>query len=279
MKSDLHLHSTASDGADSPTRIVELASEAGLAGIALTDHDTLAGISEAQDVAGRLGIDFIPGVELSVDHDGTKMHVLVYGIEPHPGPLQDELAGLLAGRAERNRRIVAALTDLGYDITLADVEDQAGGPSIGRPHIADALVAKGYLTSRDEAFNELLHDGGAVYFPRPRLTATEAIELGLASGGVTVIAHPKTIQLRSDAFTRMFEELASIGLGGIEAHHPMHDLPLRAHLAELARSLSLIATGGSDYHGMTKREFRIGTGTGDLVVPSDAFEAILYAIG
>lgn len=279
MKSDLHLHSTASDGADSPARIAELAAEAGLAGIALTDHDTLAGISEAQEAADRLGIGFLPGVELSVDHNGTKMHMLVYGIEPRPGPLQDELAGLLEGRAERNLKIIAALVDLGYDITLADVEAHAGGPSIGRPHIADALVTKGYLTSRDEAFNELLHDGGAVYFPRPRLTAKRAIELGRESGGVAVIAHPKTIQLRSDAFTRMFEELADTGLAGIEAHHPMHDPALRTHLEELARSLSLIATGGSDYHGMSKRAFRIGTGTGDLVVPTDAFEAIVDAIG
>jgi len=277
VKSDLHLHSTASDGADSPTRVVELAAEAGLSGIALTDHDTLSGIAEARDVAGSFGIDFIPGVELSVEHSGTKMHMLVYGIEPVPGPLQDRLAGLLEGRAVRNRKIVAALQDLGYGITLADVEAQAAGPSIGRPHIADALVAKGYLTSRDEAFTELLHDGGVVYFPRARLTAIEAIELGRTSGGVAVIAHPKTIQLRSEDFTQMFEDLAAAGLAGIEAHHPMHDPALRKHLEEVASSLSLIATGGSDYHGMTKREFRVGTGTGDLVVPPDAFEAIAAA--
>ncbi len=279
MKSDLHLHSTASDGADSPARLIELAVDAGLSGIALTDHDTLTGIPEAREAAERSGIAFIPGVELSVDHHGTKMHMLVYGIEPGPGALQDELAGLLDGRAVRNRKIVAALQDLGYDITLADVEEQAQGPSIGRPHIADALVAKGYLASRDEAFAELLHDGGAVYFPRARLSAIEAIELGRASGGVAVIAHPKTIQLRSDEFTRMFDDLAAAGLTGIEAHHPLHDLSLRRHLEKLASRLSLIATGGSDYHGMTEREFRVGTGTGDLVVPSDAFEAIVGSIG
>lgn len=277
MKSDLHLHSTASDGADAPARVVELAAEAGLSGIALTDHDTLAGIAEARLAAERSGIDLIPGVELSVDHDGTKMHMLVYGIEPGPGPLQDRLAALLEGRDVRNRKIIAALQELGYDITLADVEEQARGPSIGRPHIADALVMKGYLTNRDEAFVDLLHDGGAVYFPRARLTAIEAIELGRESGGVAVIAHPKTIQLRGEDFTRMFKELAAAGLAGIEAHHPMHDPALRKHLEELATSLSLIATGGSDYHGMTKREFRVGTGTGDLVVPPDAFEVIATA--
>ncbi len=246
--------------------------------MALTDHDTLVGIDEAREVAERFGIEFIPGVELSVDHDGTKMHMLVYGIEPVPGPLQDKLAGLIEGRSVRNRRIVAALEELGYDITLADVEEQARGPSIGRPHIADALVAKGYLATRDEAFAELLHDGGSVYFPRARLSAIEAIELGRASGGIAVIAHPKTIHLRSEEFTQMFEDLAAAGLAGIEAHHPLHDLSLRRHLEELASRLSLIATGGSDYHGMTKREFRVGTGTGDLVVPTEAFETIATAI-
>ncbi|VAV95137.1 hypothetical protein MNBD_ACTINO01-2471, partial [hydrothermal vent metagenome] len=106
----------------------------------------------------------------------------------------------------------------------------------------------------------------------------EAIELGRASGGIAVIAHPKTIHLRSEDFTRMFDDLQAAGLAGIEAHHPLHDLTLRQHLEQLASRLSLIATGGSDYHGMTKREFRVGTGTGDLVVPSEAFDAITGAI-
>ncbi len=278
MKSDLHLHSTASDGADSPTRVVDLAVEAGLNGIALTDHDTLAGISEARDAADRVGVAFIPGVELSVDHDGVKMHMLVYGIEPGHGPLQDRLADLRQGRTARNDRIVESLQAMGYDISMADVREHAQGPSVGRPHIADALVAKGYLKTRDEAFEHLLHDGGAAYFPRTRLTATEAIELGRASGGVPVIAHPKTISLRSDSYVEAFSRLAVLGLGGIEAHHPMHDQDLRSHLEDLARGLSLIATGGSDYHGMTKRSYRVGIGTGDLKIPSGAFEDVASAI-
>ncbi len=278
MRADLHLHSTASDGADAPARVVELAAEAGCEGIALTDHDTLSGIDEARDAADRVGIHLIPGVELSVDHDGTKMHLLAYGVEPGPGPLQDELAALRAGRIERNRKIVAALRDLGYDITLDDVEAQARGPSIGRPHIADALVSKGYVASRDEAFEHLLHDGGAVYFPRARLTAVRAIELTRAGGGVPVIAHPKTIQLRAEAFEDMLEELTTVGLFGLEAHHPMHDPQLRRHLTALASRFSLVATGGSDYHGMAERPYRVGTGTGDLVVPSEAFDAIAESI-
>lgn len=258
--------------------MIERAAEAGLDGVALTDHDTLAGISEAREAANRSGIAFISGIELSVDHNGAKMHMLVYGVEPGPGPLQDRLAQLREGRAQRNKRIVAALQTMGYDISMTDVEEQAKGPSVGRPHIADALVAKGYLENRDEAFEHLLHDGGAAYFPRMRLTAEDAIEFGRASGGVPVIAHPKTISLRSDSYIEMFSRLAAVGLGGIEAHHPMHDPALRSHLEELAQDLSLIATGGSDFHGVTKRRYRVGIGTGDLKVPSDAFEAIASAL-
>lgn len=253
---------------------MELAAEAGLQSVALTDHDTLSGITEARRAAHDFGLRFLPGVELSVDHHGTKMHMLVYGIESGAGPLQDRLGALRDGRDTRNVRIVEALQSLGYEITLDDVLVHAHGPSVGRPHIADALIQKGYIESREEAFAELLHDGGAAYFPRARLTATEAIELANASGGVSVIAHPATINLRSDSFVEAFRELADRGLGGIEAHHPLHNPALRSHLTGLADDLGLIPTGGSDYHGEGKRPFRVGVGTGNLRVPPDAFTSI-----
>lgn len=256
-----------------------MAAELGLEGVALTDHDTLSGIPEARAAADKFGIQLIPGIELSVDHQGAKMHMLVYGLESDSGPIQNRLEELRTGRTSRNTEIVSALVGLGYDITIEDVRAQAKGPSIGRPHIADALVAKGYITTRDEAFKDLLHDGGAAYLPRARLSATDAIQLSTASGGVTVIAHPKTVNLRAESFEQALRDLKMAGLGGIEAHHPMHDLELRRHLEKLADEFGLIATGGSDYHGMNTREFRIGTGTGDLRVPSDAFEAIRTAAG
>jgi len=278
LRSDLHLHSSASDGVDSPTDVVKMAADLGLEGVALTDHDTLAGIPEALDAAKEAGVRLIPGVELSVDHHGAKMHLLVYGLDPGRGALQDRLEELRHGRTSRNDKIVSALVDLGYDITIEDVRAQAKGPSVGRPHIADALIAKGYISTRDEAFEHLLHDGGAAYFPRARLSAVEAIHLGSASGGVCVIAHPKTVNLRAGPFEQALRELKSVGLGGIEAHHPMHDLDLRDHLEGLAGELGLIATGGSDYHGEGKRDFRIGSGTGDLRVPPGAFEQVTSAI-
>jgi predicted metal-dependent phosphoesterase TrpH len=251
-----------------------LAARAGLTHAALMDHDTLDGIDRARLAADDLGLDFIPGVELSVDHGDTKIHMLVYFLEPGEGPLQFELSALRDGRNNRNKRIVERLNGLGYEITLDDVRRHAAGPSVGRPHIADALVAKGYIASRDEAFTELLHDGGAAYFERTRLTAHDAIRLARESGAVPVVAHPVTMNLTRDGYASTFIELTGLGLGGIEAHHPMHDRALRIHLSELAGQLGIAATGGSDYHGATKRAYRVGVGKGDLRVPESAVEQL-----
>ncbi len=251
-----------------------LAARAGLTHAALMDHDTLDGIDRAREAADDLGVGFIPGVELSVDHGNTKIHMLVYFLEPGKGPLQSQLFSLRDGRDSRNERIVARLNDLGYELTLDDVRRHAAGPSVGRPHIADALVEKGYIASRDEAFTDLLHDGGAAYVERTRLTARDAIRLARESGAVPVIAHPVTMNLTRDEYASTFIELTDLGLGGIEAHHPMHDAELRVHLTELAAQLGIAATGGSDYHGATKRAYRVGVGNGDLRVPESAVEQL-----
>ncbi len=271
---DLHLHSNTSDGVDTPEQVMELAADARLSHVSLTDHDTLAGVDRARIAAERRGLGFIPGVELSVDHDKTKIHMLVYFLEPGDGPLQSRLAELLEGRDSRNIEIIENLNNLGYGITLEDVQRHAEGPSVGRPHIADALVEKGYMTSRDEAFTDLLHDGGAAYVERKRLTAAEAIRLARAGGAVPVIAHPVTMGLSREGYAKAFHQLTDLGLGGIEAHHPMHDLDLRSHLAETAATLGIAATGGSDYHGATKRAYRVGVGKGDLRVPESAVEQL-----
>ncbi len=274
MAVDLHLHSSISDGADSPERVVELAAQANLTYAALMDHDTLGGVNRARQAAQKFSIGFIPGVELSVNHGETKIHMLVYFLEPGDGPLQSRLASLRDGRGTRNVQIVEKLNQLGYAITDDDVARQAAGPSVGRPHIADALIEKGYIRSRDEAFSDLLHDGGAAYVERDRLTAEDAIGLSRASGSVPVIAHPVTMGLTRDGFSRTFRELTELGLGGIEAHHPMHIVELRDHLTELATALGIAATGGSDYHGSNKRSYRVGTGKGDLRVPGSAVEQL-----
>ena len=252
---------------------------AGLEGAALMDHDTLSGIEEARQAADDVGVTLISGTELSVDHplvDGSsvKIHMLAYGIEPGSGPLQDTLEWLREGRNLRNPQIVAKLRTLDYDISMDDVHAQADGASVGRPHIADALIAKGYFTDRREVFDGLLNDGGAAYVERRRLTAAKAIDLTTESGGVTVIAHPLTMGLHGDPFIEVLTDLKATGLLGIEAHHPMHDVALRENFTEVANDMGLLATGGSDYHGTGKKGYNVGIGTGDLKIPDDAFEAI-----
>jgi len=274
MAVDLHLHSSASDGTDTPANIVELAASEHLGTISLTDHDNLDGIAEARDASAAAGIEFIPGVELSVDFHGTKMHMLVYFLEPEPGPLQDRLAELRNGRDRRNVAMVEKLNDLGYDITIDDVVKHAAGRSVGRPHMADALIAKGRVKTRNDAFDGLLSDGGVAYVERDRLTAENAIRLARDSHGVPVVAHPITIGLSREEAGSTFRRLADHGLGGIEAHHPKHNPSLRAKFVEIASTLGIAATGGSDYHGADAREFRVGKGTGDLLVPDVAVDQL-----
>jgi predicted metal-dependent phosphoesterase TrpH len=264
---DLHTHSSASDGTDSPTELIRRASAQGLTAVALTDHDTLSGLTEARSAAADAGIRLIPGTELSVDHDGLKLHMLVHFLEPQDGPLQDRLVELRQGRHERNSKIIAKLRELGYEIDQSDVDAQAGGEAVGRPHIADALVAKGFVSTRAEAFDGLLSDRGAAYAERLRLSATTAISLAAASGAVTTVAHPYTIDRNAETFPALFAELQALGLSGLEAFYPEHSKDLQAHLAALAKDLGLVATGGSDYHGTGKPGLELGSGFGDLVVP------------
>jgi predicted metal-dependent phosphoesterase TrpH len=199
MAVDLHLHSSRSDGTDTPAQIVELAASEHMTCIALTDHDNLDGIDEARQAAEAAGIEFIPGIELSVDYDGAKMHMLVYFLEPGSGPLQDRLAALRQGRDRRNVAIIEKLNRLGYEITAEDVARHAHGRSVGRPHVADALVEKGLVATRNDAFDGLLSDGGVAYVERDRLTAVDAIGLARESNAVPVIAHPITINLGVEA--------------------------------------------------------------------------------
>ena len=267
MAVDLHTHSSASDGTDSPAQLVRRAAAAGLTAVALTDHDTLSGIGEATTTAAEAGLRLIPGTELSVDHSGLKIHLLVYFLDPGEGPLQDRLSELRDGRNLRNVEILARLRALGYEIDDADMAAEAGGESVGRPHIADALVAKGVVSSRAEAFDRLLGDGGVAYVERPRLDAADAIRLAGESGAVTSVAHPHTIDGNADSYPPLFTELKSLGLTGLEAYYPEHPPDLRMHRAGLAADLGLVPTGGSDYHGTGKPGLDIGIGFGDLDVP------------
>jgi 3',5'-nucleoside bisphosphate phosphatase len=271
---DLHAHSNASDGSDSPAALMALAARAGVDAIALTDHDTVEGLAEARLAADAAGVRLVPGCELSCEVGPATMHLLVYFLGDGPGPLQDRLAGLQAARADRNERIVGVLNGHGIDITLEEVLAESGGGSVGRPHVAGVLLRKGYVASVQEAFDVWLAKGKPGYVERERLLPAEAIDLAHASGAVAVMAHPTSLGFDGPEMERFVAGLAGDGLDGLECEYGRYPPDLRAALRALADRLGLAVTGGSDYHGRYKPDLSLGTGLGDLNVPGDLLDAL-----
>lgn len=278
MAVDLHTHSTASDGSVPPSELMGMAADLRLKAIALTDHDTIEGIPEAAAAAASLGIDLVPGVELSLEWDRGGLHMLALWLEPGPGPLQDRLANLQLSRADRNRRIVEHLQGMSLEITLEEVLAKGGAGSVGRPHIAAVLTERGYVNSMQQAFEEYLGAGRPAYFGRERLDPKEAIDLTLASGAVPVLCHPHTIGLDNSAeFAGLYEWLADAGLIGLECHYATYDRAARREMVKVAHSFGLIPAGGSDFHGAYKPENQLGTGTVGIGVPDEVYWELLAA--
>jgi 3',5'-nucleoside bisphosphate phosphatase len=266
-----------SDGTDSPTRVVQLAGEAGLAALALTDHDTLDHLPEARAAAEAQSLRLVPGCEISCELSGRApgtMHLLVFFVDDAPGELRDRLAALQEARNERNVQIVDALNERGVPITVEAVQAQAGPGSVGRPHIARVLMEAGHVSSIQEAFDVWLGKGRPAYFERDRLEPEDAIELTHASGGVCAIAHPGSLGLDDVELDAFVGELADAGLDGLECEYGAYLPEERAPLHELARRHGLAPTGGSDYHGDNKPGLSVGTGRGDLRVPDDYLTAL-----
>ena len=257
---DLHTHTTVSDGTLSPTALVELAAKVGLAAIAITDHDHLGALPEARRAGDRLGVEIVAGVELSVSYGDADVHLLGYFVDPDEPRLAARLAQFRAVREERGRLIVEKLQALGVDIQMSDLP---AAQSVGRPHVAQALVAKGIVKSVDEAFQKWLGDGGPAYVEKAKMDGREAIALVHGAGGVAVLAHPG---LLSDKVRyRALRELAAAGLDGVEVEHSRHSAEERRRLRDLAAELSLIETGGSDFHGENKPDVQLGYGVGGNV--------------
>jgi predicted metal-dependent phosphoesterase TrpH len=280
---DLHLHSVASDGSDPPSRIAQLALEAGLEAFALTDHDTFDGLSEASQRAQALGIQFVPGIELSCTTQFGSCHLLGYFVGEQDTPLGEKLAELRSWREERNKEIATKLRGLGVEVDYETVRQLAGGNVVGRPHFAQAIVAAGYASSEQEAFDLYLASGKPAYVPKARLSASQAITLLLASGGVPVLAHPffglqsQTTGPHEPAqlLKALLEELSAAGLVGLEAYYSTYGPETREQLVTMARNANLVPTGGSDYHGTHKPGLSIGKGTGDLQVPRSCLEELI----
>lgn len=272
---DLHSHSTASDGSETPTRLVELALEAGLRCLALTDHDSLGGLDEAIAAAAGTGLELIPGLELSLQYDRGGMHLIVLWLGPGTGPLQDRLAELRASRNERNARIADILTSIGLPITLEEIEEEAHGGSVGRPHIAAVMMARGYVPDIRTAFDLWLGAGRPAYVGRKRLDPADAITLARESGGVPVLAHPHTLGITTASeMADLLSDLKRAGLVGLEALYPAYHRHEREGYADLARRFGLLPSGGSDFHGTYKPGLLLGSGYGDLVVPAQICEEL-----
>ncbi len=274
---DLHSHSTVSDGTDSPTEILRLASDVGLNALALSDHDTLDHLDEASTAADRFGVRLIPACEISCevgDRAPGTMHLLVYFLDDPNGPLGSRLAAVQDSRDNRNTNIVKRLNELGVEITIDEVLEVAGDGTVGRPHIADVLMARGHVESVQEAFDRWLAKGQPAYVERLRLGPEESIELAHTGNAVTSIAHPTTLGFEDDDLESFIAEMAAVGLDALECVYSRYTPEQRTSFSDLAGRHGLAVTGGSDYHGTYKPGVRLGVGEGDLAVPDELLTAL-----
>ncbi|MFZ4173307.1 PHP domain-containing protein [Streptomyces griseoincarnatus] len=252
MRIDLHTHSTASDGTDTPAELVRKAAAAGLDVVALTDHDTTRGHAEALAALPQ-GLTLVTGAELSCRLDGVSMHLLAYLFDPEEPALLAERELVRDDRVPRAKGMIAKLNELGVPVTWEQVARIAGNGSVGRPHVASALVELGVVGSVSDAFTpEWLADGGRAYVPKHETDPFEAVRLVKNAGGVAVFAHPAAVKRGRTVPDSAVAELARAGLDGIEVDHMDHDPGTRARLRGLAGELGLLVTGSSDYHGSRK---------------------------
>ncbi|MCX4819211.1 PHP domain-containing protein [Streptomyces sp. NBC_01142] len=262
MRIDLHTHSTASDGTDTPAELVRNAAAAGLDVVALTDHDTTRGHAEAT-AALPDGLTLVTGAELSCRIDGVSLHLLAYLFDPDEPELLAERELVRDDRVPRARAMVARLRELGVPLEWDRVARIAGDGSVGRPHIASALVELGVVPTVSDAFTpEWIADGGRAHITKHELDPFTAVRLVKAAGGVSVFAHPLAVKRGRTVPEAAIAELAAAGLDGIEVDHMDHDEPTRARLRGLAADVGLLATGSSDYHG-SRKTCRLGEYTTD----------------
>ena len=254
---DLHTHSTASDGEFSPSEVVALALERELDVIALTDHDSAEGLPEAWQAAAGTSLTVLAGVELATTQpDDSEVHLLGYLFDTENAAFRERLHTLRDGRLIRARKMVEKLSALGAPVALERVLEIAGSGSVGRPHVARALLEAGHISTLQEAFDRFIADGGPAYVPRERLTLPEAIAMLHAAGGVAVLAHPIRVPNRET----LIPELVAHGLDGLEVYYPDHDEAFTAHLRDLAHQYDLIMTGGTDFHRVEEGGIiRLGT--------------------
>lgn len=257
---DLHMHSNASDGSFTPEEVAGMAAGNGVEVFALTDHDTLDGLPAAGACASRAGIRLIPGVELSVSEEGMDVHLLAYGFDDRDPSLVAAVRRYREGRRERTRKILSRLKGLGIRISLEEVEEIASGGALGRPHVAEALLRAGHVETFNEAFQRYLGHHAPAYVPKPKVALEEATSIVREAGGVTILAHPGTLNR-----DHLIPAWARRGLDGIEVWHSKHDAAAVERYRGYAHLHGLLMTGGSDYHG----ERTPGVVIGCVAVPDE----------
>ncbi|CAL8978114.1 5'-3' exoribonuclease [Propionicimonas sp. T2.31MG-18] len=263
MRIDLHTHSSVSDGTDAPAELVAEAARAGVDVIALCDHDTFDGLAVAVAAGQRLGVSVLHGIEISAQHHGVSVHLLGYGCRIDDPALADELARIRQGRSGRVPAMLERLSRAGMPVPREVLDRYVGdSPSIGRPHLADAMVELGYVSDRREAFDRYLADGGPIFVGRYATPLGRGLDLVRDAGGVAVIAHPWGRVSRDELPASLLGRLAASGrLDGVEVDHQDHDPSTRAELRALASGLGLLTTGSSDYHGAGKKDHDLACNT------------------
>ena len=275
---DLHVHSTASDGSLSPLKIIERAKEIGLRAVAITDHDTIEGSAEALGYPPLPSLEILSGIEISAHVPSGTMHILGYLLRLDDSSLRQTLKRVQEARANRNIKIVERLQELGVPIQYDELTAVSGGGQIGRPHIAQVLVHKGAARSVEEAFRRFLRKGGAAYVSRYRLLPGEAIQMILRAGGVPVLSHPFTLDVKDeDDLEGLLVDLKRVGLKGMEVYYPEHGRERTTQYERLARRHGLVMTGGTDFHGEAKPRVEMGIGRGDLRIPYQLVEKLKEA--
>lgn len=284
LKIDLHIHSTASDGTFTPAQILAMAEESKIAAIAITDHDTIDGTKEALACGIPPSVKFLTGVEISTAPPPAcplsgSLHILGYAIQLDDPVLNLTLNRLQDARKNRNPKIIKRLNNLGVDITLEQVQKEAGEDGqLGRPHIARVMVKRGFAESIDDAFGRYLGTGKSAYVNKYRVECDKAIKIIIEAGGVPVLAHPVLVQMEEGhSLEELVALLTSMGLRGIEVYYPEHTPEAIDFYTRIAKRYSLLMTGGSDFHGSLKPKIKLGTGKGDLFVPYEVFEKLLDA--
>ncbi len=276
---DLHTHTTASDGTLAPAELVELAARRGVTALALTDHDTVAGLPEALARGRERGVEVVPGVEVGVqwDEDGA-MHLLGYFVRHEDQALLRRLGELCGWRRDRAQEIVQRLNEAGVQVSFEQVEAVGPGCALGRPHVAQALLKAGAVRSVGEAFQRYLRRGRPGYVARAMPSPDDGIALLHAAGGVAVLAHPSTLRLGRQGLKSCLEQLQGWGLDGIEVYSSGHGAAQRETYLVLAGERGLLVTGGSDFHGATKPDIQLGSGLGgNAQVPDAVLEELRRA--